>query len=156
MKNAGLVLRKLPRWLVVLAGLVTGCAMVGLGVSVRLQDAIPTGGMGAWYGTPFFANMGWTTWRIGWALVLEGIFWVAAMAAWGLRNRWGWWSAVAAGIISLLFVPGGTIAGIFVLVMMIPFILHDRPWKAAEKQPAEKEILKSVERAPASPPGGPG
>jgi hypothetical protein len=124
--------------MVVLAGVITGCAMTGLGLSIRLQDAIPTGGLGAWYGTPLFTGMGWTAWRIGWALVLEGIFWVAAMAAWGLRNRWGWWSALLAGIISLMFVPGGTLAGIFVLIMLIPFLLHDCPWREMGKQPAEK------------------
>jgi hypothetical protein len=150
MKNAGSVARKLPRLLVILAGVITGCAMACLGVSVRLQDAIPTSGIGAWYGTMVFTNMGWTAWRVGWALVLEGTFWVAAMAAWGLRNRWGWWTALVAGVISLIFVPGGTLAGIFVLIMLIPFLLHDRPWIEARKQPAEKELLKVVEPAPAS------
>ena len=76
-----------------LAGVVTGCAMTGMGLAIRLQDAIPAGGLGAWFGTDFFTGMGWTAWRIGWVLVLEGIFWVAAMAAWAMRNRWGWWSA---------------------------------------------------------------
>jgi hypothetical protein len=138
MKTTVTAVRSLPRWLVVLAGVITGCAMAGLGVSIRLQDAIPTGGLGAWYGTPFFTTMGWTAWRVGWALVIEGTFWVAAMAAWGLRNRWGWWTAVAAGVISLAFFPGGTLAGLFVLVMLIPFILHDRPWREAMKRRSER------------------
>jgi hypothetical protein len=55
-----------------------------------------------------------------------------------LRNRWGWWTAVAAGVISLAFFPGGTLAGLFVLVMLIPFILHDRPWREAMKRRSER------------------
>jgi hypothetical protein len=37
-----------------------------------------------------------------------------------------------------MFVPGGTLAGIFVLLMMIPFIIHDRPWREAMKRRSER------------------
>jgi hypothetical protein len=137
-KKTGAFVRILPRAAMIAVGVVTGCLMAGLGVAIRLQDVIPTTGLGMWYGTPFFTNMGWTAWRVGWALVIEGTFWVAAMAAWGTRNRWGWWTAAAAGIISLAFFPGGTLAGIFVLLMMIPFIILDRPWREAMKRRAEQ------------------
>lgn len=137
MKKTGAFVRIFPRALVIAAGITTGCLMTGLGLAIRLQDAVPAGGLSAWFGTAFFDGLGWTAYRTGWVLVLEGIFWVAAMAAWGTRNRWGWWTAVAAGVASLVFAPGGTIAGIFVLAMLIPFILHDRPWREAMKRRAE-------------------
>jgi hypothetical protein len=146
--------RRLPRAAMIAVGTVTGCLMAGLGLTVRLGDVVPAGGLGTWFGTAFFDGMGWTAYRTGWALVLVGIFWVAAMAAWGTRNRWGWWTAAAAGIISLVFFPGGTIAGIFVLLMMVPFIIHDRPWHEAMRrkaeQAAEKVMVKAAEPAPAS------
>ena len=149
MKKTGAFVRILPRTLIIAAGVITGCLMAGLGVAIRLQDGIPAGRLGAWFGTAFFDGMGWTAYRIGWVLVLEGIFWVAAMAAWGTRNRWGWWTAAAAGVVSLVFAPGGTVAGIFVLAMLIPFLLHDRPWREAMKRRADraagKGTLKVVE-----------
>ena len=45
--------------------------------------------------------------QIGWMLVLEGLFLVAAMCAIALRNHWGWWSTAAAGLIAVIFFPGG-------------------------------------------------
>jgi hypothetical protein len=142
MRTAVILTRKLPRALMIAAGIVTGCLMTGLGLLIRLSDATPGGGaLGMWFGTAFFSNMGWTAYRIGWVLVLEGIFWVAAMIAWGTRNRWGWWTAAAASVISLFFAPGGTIAGIFILVLMVPFLFHDKPWREAMRRRAEREQL---------------
>ena len=137
MKRTGTLVQNLPRGIIFLAGVVTGCAMTGEGLAIRLQAAIPDGGMGAWFGSAFFNGMGWTAGRIGWVLVLEGIFWVAAMVAWGARNRWGWWSAAAAGAISLAFFPGGTLAGLVVLALMIPVLARERPWKAAREKSTE-------------------
>lgn len=137
-KKTGAFVRIFPRALMIAAGVVTGCLMTGMGLAIRLQDAIPAGGLGAWFGTDFFTGMGWTAWRIGWVLVLEGIFWVAAMAAWGTRNRWGWWTTAAAATISLAFFPGGTIAGIFILAMMIPFLIREQPIKAAIEKAAQR------------------
>jgi hypothetical protein len=138
MRTAVILTRKLPRALMIAAGVVTGCLMAGMGLAIRLQDAIPAGGLGAWFGTDFFTGMGWTAGRTGWVLVLEGIFWVSAMAAWGTRNRWGWWTTAAAATISLAFFPGGTLAGIFVLVMMIPFLIRERPIRAAIEKAAQR------------------
>ncbi len=138
MRTLVILTRKLPRALMIAVGTVTGCLMTGLGLAIRLQDSIPAGGLAAWFGTSFFDGIGWTAGRTGWALVLAGTFWVAAMAAWGTRNRWGWWTAAAASTISLIFFPGGTLAGIFVLAMMIPFLLHDRPWREAQRRRAER------------------
>ena len=153
MRTAVILTRKLPRALMIAVGTITGCLMAALGLSIRLRDAIPSGGLAACFGTAFFDGIGWTAGRIGWALVLAGTFWVAAMAAWGTRNRWGWWTAAAASTISLIFFPGGTLAGIFVLAMMIPFLLHDRPWREAqrrrEQQSASQVKIKVVEPAPA-------
>ena len=54
--------------------------------------------------------------RIGWMLVLEGLFWIAALSALGVCNHWGWWSTVMAAMISIIFFPGGTLAGIVMLL----------------------------------------
>jgi hypothetical protein len=137
MKRADELGYKFLRGIIFLAGATTGCAMTGAGLAIRLQNLLPDGGLGAWFGSDFLSGMGWMPGRIGWVLVLEGIFWVAAMAAWGVRNRWGWWSAAAAAGISLAFFPGGTLVGIVVLALMIPVLIRERPWKAVEKQPAE-------------------
>jgi hypothetical protein len=149
MKKTGAFVRVFPRALMITVGTVTGWLMAGLDLAIRLQDSIPAGGLSAWFGTAFFTAIGWTAYRTGWVLVLAGIFWVAAMAAWGTRNRWGWWTSAAAGTVSLVFFPGGTLAGLFVLAMMIPFILHDRPWREAMKRRAERaagqKIVKVVE-----------
>jgi hypothetical protein len=107
-------------WRVIFAfGVVTGWAMCVLGLAMRLQDSIPADGSAAWFGVAFFAAMGVPAGRIGWMLVLEGAFWIAALSAIGVRNHWGWWSTAAAGMISVVFFPGGTLAGIVVLAALI-------------------------------------
>jgi hypothetical protein len=109
----------LPWRLIFLLGVATGCAMSILGLAMRFYDSIPAGVPAAWFGVAFFSAMGVTAGRIGWMLVLEGVFWIAALSALGVRNHWGWWSTAAAGMISMIFFPGGTLAGIVVLAALI-------------------------------------
>jgi hypothetical protein len=120
----------LLRRLLLLFGILTGGAMAVFGLMLRLQDSIPQGGLAAWFGVPFFQAVGLSAGRIGWMLVLEGIFWIAALSALGVRNYWGWWSSMAAGLISMLFFPGGTLAGILILLMVGIRLIRDRFAKA--------------------------
>lgn len=124
---------RIPRLLVFLLGFATGCAMAGLGLAARLTGSIPDGFPAAWFGTAFFEAAGITAGRIGWMLVLEGIFWIAALAALAVRNHWGWWSSLLAGLISLIFFPGGTLAGIAALLAVGVRLVHKKFGKPAAK-----------------------
>ena len=77
-------------WRLVLAfGLLTGFVMAGLGLAMRIGDAIPDGPLAIWFGIPLFEAMGMTAGRIGWMLVLEGTFMIAAMCAIAVGNHLG-------------------------------------------------------------------
>src|SRR4030042_167335 len=104
-------LSSLPWLLVLLTGIATGGSMAGLGLAIRIRDAIPGSLLTTWFGIPLFTAMGMTAGRIGWMLVLGGTFLIAAMCAIALGNHWGWWSTAAAGLITAIFFPGGTLAG---------------------------------------------
>jgi hypothetical protein len=123
----------LPWLLIFLFGLATGCLMASLGLVMRLQDVIPGGTLSAWFGVSFYSGMGLTAGRIGWMLVLEGIFWIAALSALGAGNHWGWWSSAAASLISMIFFPGGTLAGILVLLAVGVRLIHGRLGKSTAK-----------------------
>jgi hypothetical protein len=109
-------LAAVPRLLAYLFGYATGCAMAAVGLAARITDAPPSGPAAAWFGTELFQAAGLSAGRIGWMLVLEGAFWIAALSALGVRNHWGWWSTAAAAMISMIFFPGGTLAGVVMLL----------------------------------------
>ena len=121
------------RLLVLLFGIATGGLMAGLGAVLRIGDAIPDSPLATWFGIPLFAAMGMTAGRIGWMLVLEGVFLIAAMCAIAVRNHWGWWSTAAAGLIAVFFFPGGTLAGIIVLLALGVRSIREKPWKKPAK-----------------------
>jgi hypothetical protein len=116
----------LPWRLVSFFGILTGCFMAGLGLAMRLTGSIPSSWLTVWFGTAFFEAAGISAGRIGWMLVLEGIFWIAALAALGVHNYWGWWSAILAGLISIIFFPGGTLAGAVVLLGVGVRLIHKK------------------------------
>jgi hypothetical protein len=119
------------RLLLLVFGIATGGLMAGLGTAIRIGDVIPDSPLAAWFGIPLFAAMGMTAGRIGWMLVLEGVFLIAAMCALAVRNHWGWWSTAAAGLIAVIFFPGGTLAGIIVLLATGVRFIREKPWKKA-------------------------
>jgi hypothetical protein len=117
-------------WRLLLAfGLLTGFVMAGLGLAMRIGDAIPEGPLAVWFGIPLFEAMGMTAGRIGWMLVLEGTFMIAAMCAIAVGNHWGRWSTAAAGMIAVIFFPGGTLAGLIVLSGLAVRLIREKPWK---------------------------
>jgi hypothetical protein len=124
-------------WRLLLAfGLLTGFIMAGLGLTMRIGDAIPEGPLAVWFGIPLFEAMGMTAGRIGWMLVLEGTFLIAAMCAIAVGNIWGRWSTAAAGLIAMIFFPGGTLAGLVVLSALGVRLIREKPWKKTEKTSA--------------------
>jgi hypothetical protein len=125
------------RLLILLLGLATGVLMAGLGTALRIGDAIPAGPLADWFGLPLFAGVGITAGRIGWMLVLEGLFLVAAMCALAVRNHWGWWSTAAAGLIAGIFFPGGTLAGVIVLLAVGVRFIREKPWKKTAPKTVE-------------------
>ena len=130
-------LTSIPGLLVFLAGFATGGWMAGLGIVMRIHDGIPDGLPAAWFGIQFFTANGMTAGRIGWMLVLEGTFLIAAMCAIAVRNHWGWWSAASAGLIAIIFFPGGTLAGLIVLLGVGIRLIREKPWKQPAKKAAE-------------------
>jgi hypothetical protein len=128
----------LPWRLVFLFGVLTGCGMTAAGLAARLTNAVPSDFLEAWFGTAFFDAIGIDAARIGWMLVLEGTFWIAALSALGVHNYWGWWSTIAAGLISMIFFPGGTLAGSVVLtavgIRLLRARFRKRPGKTTEAQ----------------------
>jgi hypothetical protein len=124
------------RRIVFLFGFVTGALMAGLGTAIRIGGSIPDGPLAAWFGVPLFEAGGLLPGRIGWMLVLEGLFLVAAMCAVAARNHWGWWSTAAAGLIAVLFFPGGTLAGVIVLLALAVRLIHEKPWKHSAERGA--------------------
>ena len=104
---------------------------------LRIQDSIPKDGLAAWFGVAFFSAAGLSAGRIGWMLVLEGIFLIAALCAFAARNHWGWWSTAAAGLISMIFFPGGTLAGLIIVSALCVRLIGEKPWKRAAKKGAE-------------------
>jgi hypothetical protein len=127
----------LPWLLVCLLGFATGCAMTGLGLVMRIGDVFTESWLTAWFGVALFKAIGLTAGRIGWMLVLEGIFLVAALCAFAVHNHWGWWSMTAAGLLSIIFFPGGTLAGIIVLAALGVRLIREKPWKKAVKTGAD-------------------
>jgi hypothetical protein len=127
----------LPWLIAFLFGTLTGCAMAGLGLEMRLGNAIPVDGLVNWFGVPFFAAMNLSAGRIGWMFVLEGILLVAALCAFAVRNHWGWWSTTMAGLIAVIFFPGGTLAGIIVLLALGVRLIREKPWKQPAKAGAD-------------------
>ncbi len=128
--NASLVLL----WrLILLLGLLTGGVMAGLGLAMRIGDAVPEGALAVWFGIPLFEAVGMAAGRIGWMLVLEGTFLIAAMCAIAVGNNWGRWSTAAAGLIAMIFFPGGTLAGLIVLSALGVRLIREKPWKMTEK-----------------------
>ena len=124
----------LPRLIAFIIGIATGCAMAGLGLTMRLGNIIPDGGLAAWFGVPFLGAMDLTAGRIGWMLVLEGIFLVSGLCAFAVRNHWGWWSITTAGLIAVIFFPGGTLAGIIILLAVGVRLIREQPWKQLMKK----------------------
>lgn len=134
----------LPWILVLVLGFATGCAMAGLGLAVRLQNALPPDGPAAWFGLKFFEAAGISAGRIGWMLVLEGTFLIAALCAFAVRNHWGWWSTAAAGLIAMIFFPGGTLAGILVLAALGVRLISEKFGKRGKEAatPAKSQPVK--------------
>jgi hypothetical protein len=116
----------LPWRLVFVLGFLTGGCMAVFGLAARLRGAVPAGFPAAWFGTALFEAAGISAGRIGWMLVLEGVLWIAALSALGVRNYWGWWSTILAGLISIIFFPGGTLAGAVVLAAVVIRLIHIR------------------------------
>ncbi|MBN2085089.1 MAG: hypothetical protein JW748_07665 [Anaerolineales bacterium] len=135
-RTIGGSLNSIPGLLVFLAGFATGGLMAGLGVLMRIHDGLPDSLLTAWFGIHFFTAMGMTVGRIGWMLVLEGTFLIAAMCAIAVRNHWGWWSTASAGLIALIFFPGGTLAGVIVLLGLGIRFIREKPWRKPEKNSA--------------------
>lgn len=125
------------RRIVFLFGFVTGGLMAGCGTAIRIGGSIPDGPLAAWFGIPFFEAGGMLPGRIGWLLVLEGLFLVAAMCAIALHNHWGWWSTAAAGLVAVIFFPGGTLAGVIVLLALVVRLIHEKPWKPTAERGAK-------------------
>jgi hypothetical protein len=130
------LLRHFPWYSALVIGAVTGCAMAGIGLGMRIGRAAPGAVLAEWFGVQFFKAAGLTTGRIGWMLVLTGVFLVAAMCAFAVHNHWGWWSTAAAGLIAMSFFPGGTLAGIVVLAALATRLIREKPWKKAAVKPA--------------------
>jgi hypothetical protein len=128
---------RIIRILMFLTGLATGFLMAGLGLATRLAESIPDGGPAAWFGTAFFEAAGISPGRIGWMLVLEGMFLIAATLAFGTRNRWGSWTTAMAAVISMIFFPGGTLAGLILALALGIRLIRERPWQRTLKQRAE-------------------
>ena len=127
------LLRHFPWYSAFVIGTATGCAMAGLGLTVRLQNALPPDGLAAWFGVKFFDAAGISAGRIGWMLVLEGTFLIAAVCAFAARNHWGLWTMAAAGLISIIFFPGGTLAGIIVLGALGVRLIGEKFWKRGKE-----------------------
>jgi hypothetical protein len=133
------LLRHFPWYSALVIGAATGCAMAGLGLGIRIGGSAPGSVLEKWFGVELFAAAGLTAGRIGWMLVLTGVFLMAAMCAFAVRNHWGWWSTAAAGMISLIFFPGGSLAGIIVLAALGVKLIREKPWlrrKAAAQSAA--------------------
>lgn len=125
-------------WRLLLAfGFLTGGVMAGLGLAMRIGNAIPEGPLALWFGIPLFEAAGMTAGRIGWMLVLDGTFMIAAMCAIAVGNIWGRWSTIAAGLIATIFFPGGTLAGLIVLSGAAVRLIREKPWKKPEKSEAQ-------------------
>jgi hypothetical protein len=106
--------------LVILIGLATGAGMVYLGLVVRSIRAVPDTDLASWFGVQSLAGaVGATPSQAGWALVLMGVFWFAAVAVLGARHFWGWWAALLASIVSVIFFPGGAIAALLVVSFLL-------------------------------------
>jgi hypothetical protein len=124
MKNTRANLQDLLWRTVFWIGMATGCAMAILGVYIRIRSVIPQGALSAWFGLSYLSSAGMKTSHIGWALVLQGLFWIGALIALGVKNRWGNWSVPCASVIMLAFFPGGTLAGVLAILVAVPMILR--------------------------------
>jgi hypothetical protein len=134
MRAIKILLRSFPWYSAFAIGAATGWAMAGLGVAMRIGDAVPQISLASWFGMTFFQAAGLSAGRIGWMLVLEGTFLIGAVCAFALHNHWGWWSTAAAGMIAMIFFPGGTLAGILLLTAAIVRLIREKPWiRKAEK-----------------------
>jgi hypothetical protein len=131
------LLRSFPWYSAFAIGTATGCAMAALGASMRIGNSIPQNGLTAWFGMPFFEALGLTPGRTGWMLVLEGTFLVAALCALAVRNHWGWWSTASAGMIVIIFFPGGTLAGIIVVLELAVRLIREKPWLRSKARAGE-------------------
>lgn len=122
------LLRGFPEYSAFGIGILTGCGMTGLGLAARTGAALPGGGPAAWFGLELFGAMGLSAARIGWMLVLEGTFLIGALCAFAVRSHWGWWSTAVAGLIAVIFFPGGTLAGILILLALAARLIREKPW----------------------------
>jgi hypothetical protein len=109
---------RLPRAFLLTLGFATGAGMVCLGLAARFARILPEDGLGAWFGVSFFHEMGFSDDRVGWALVLLGVFWFSALSAHWLRHAWGYWSVVLAAIASMAFFPGGVVTAVLVVAVI--------------------------------------
>jgi hypothetical protein len=132
MKNFRGFLKDLLWQATFLIGMATGCAMTVLGLMVRIRNAVPRDGFGTWFGLPYLTSAGLQVSFIGWALVLLGMFWIGALVALVVKNRWGDWSVPCASVISLAFFPGGTLAGVLAILVLIPMLLRRMGWLTAK------------------------
>ncbi len=126
---AAKIVRAFPWYSALAVGAATGCAMAVFGVAVRISNDIPASILADWFGAPLFRAAGLSAAKIGWMLVLEGAFLIAALCTAAVRNHWQWWSTAAAGLIALVFFPGGTLAGIIVLLALVVRAIREKPWK---------------------------
>ncbi len=108
----------LPLAFLLILGYATGAGMVILGLTVRILRTIPEGGLTAWFGIAFFRDVGFSDDRVGWALVLLGIFWISALSALWLRHSWGYWSVILAAIASMAFFPGGVVTAVLFIAVI--------------------------------------
>jgi hypothetical protein len=108
----------LPHVSLLILGFATGASMVFLGLTARIVSVLPEEGLGAWFGVSFFHEMGFADDRVGWALVLLGVFWLSALSALWLRHSWGYWSVILAAIASMAFFPGGVVTAILVVAVI--------------------------------------
>jgi hypothetical protein len=109
----------MPLYLLLLIGFATGLGMVYLGLVTRAADALPASDLASWFGASFFLDRGLTDSQTGWVLVLLGIFWFSALSAIAVRHSWGWWSVILASLASILLFPGGTVAAIVIVSILL-------------------------------------
>jgi hypothetical protein len=135
MKNFKAILQDLLWRAMFWIGMATGSAMTVLGLTVRIRNAIPHDVFGAWFGLSYLSSAGLKASFIGWGLVLLGMFWIGALAALGVKNRWADWSVPCASVISLAFFPGGTLAGVLAILVAVIPMLFRRPGRLPAGDP---------------------
>lgn len=154
--------------LVILVGLATGVGMAYLGLVVRSIKTIPNTDLASWFGVQSLAGaVGATASQAGWALVLMGVFWFAAVAVLGARHFWGWWAVLLASLVSVIFFPGGAIATLLVVSFLLFTSLRTlsggeepeavppmapAPAPAPVKKPVRAAKPPAAKRKPAAPP----